>query len=121
MSASAGQSSRRYTNATALGSTLIGVEDSWEVLDVPQAVAAQGQAGAGEAQAIILQIQRHMVMILVRGESAAHRLDIDAPALRQDGEFERLWARGGAEIGGSPPHRRRTSYGRASGGRHRGR
>ena len=43
--------------STAPGSTLVGVEDSWEVLDVPQAVAAQGQAGAGEAQAIILQVQ----------------------------------------------------------------
>jgi hypothetical protein len=33
--------------------TLVGVEQAVEVLDVAQAVAAQLQAGAGEAQAVV--------------------------------------------------------------------
>ena len=39
--------------------TLVGVEDGWEVLDVAQAVATQRQAGAGEAQPIVLSSTAH--------------------------------------------------------------
>lgn len=36
--------------------TFVGVEDGWEVFDVAQAVTTQGQAGAGEAKPIVLQV-----------------------------------------------------------------
>ena len=43
--------------------TLVGVEDGWEVLDVAQAVATQRQAGAGEAQPIVLSSTAHTVSL----------------------------------------------------------
>ncbi len=55
--------------------TLVGVENRGEILDVSQAVAAQSQARAGEAQSIVLPITPHLnILQIAFHDSLSHSL-----------------------------------------------